>query len=135
MMASISEIEGIGPKNAEKLNTVGIKTVEKLLEMGASPKGRKEIAEKTGIGEVSILEWVNRADLFRIKGVGEEFSDLLEAAGVDTVKELAQRKPDNLLAKLTEVNMEKKLVRRMPVLSAVTDWVKQAKELPRIVTY
>ncbi|QNT77071.1 DUF4332 domain-containing protein [Dehalogenimonas etheniformans] len=134
-MASISEIEGIGPKNAEKLNTVGIKTVEKLLEMGASPKGRKEIAEKTGIGEVSILEWVNRADLFRIKGVGEEFSDLLEAAGVDTVKELAQRKPDNLLAKLTEVNMEKKLVRRMPVLSAVTDWVKQAKELPRIVTY
>ncbi|XUX00380.1 MAG: DUF4332 domain-containing protein [Dehalogenimonas sp.] len=134
-MASISKIEGIGPKNAEKLNTVGIKTVEKLLEMGASPKGRKEIAEKTGISEGSILEWVNRADLFRIKGVGEEFSDLLEAAGIDTVKELAQRKPDNLLAKLTEVNMEKKLVRRMPVLSAVTDWVKQAKELPRIVTY
>jgi len=134
-MASISKIEGIGPKYAEKLTGMGIKTVEKLLEMGASPKGRKEIAEKSGISDALVLEWVNRADLFRIKGVGEEFSDLLEAAGVDTVKELAQRKPDNLLVKLAEVNMEKKLVRRMPVLSAVTDWVKQAKELPRIVTY
>lgn len=134
-MANISKIEGVGPKYAEKLAATGIKTVEKLLEMGASPKGRKEIAEKTGISDLLVLEWVNRADLFRIKGVGEEFSDLLEAAGVDTVKELAQRKPDNLLAKLAEVNTAKNLVRRMPVLSAVTDWVKQAKELPRVVTY
>lgn len=134
-MSGIAEIEGIGPKYAEKLKANGITSVEKLLTAGATSKGRKEIAEKTQISDALILEWVNRADLFRIKGVGEEFSDLLEAAGVDTVKELAQRKPENLLAKLTEVNLEKKLVRRMPVLNAVTDWVKQAKELPRVVEY
>jgi predicted flap endonuclease-1-like 5' DNA nuclease len=134
-MANISKIEGIGPKYAENLKAIGITSVEKLLTAGATSKGRKEIAEKTQISDALVLEWVNRADLFRIKGVGEEFSDLLEAAGVDTIKELAQRKPDNLLAKLTEVNKEKNLVRRMPVLTAVTDWVKQAKELPRVVTH
>ncbi|XUX00687.1 MAG: DUF4332 domain-containing protein [Dehalogenimonas sp.] len=134
-MAKIADIEGIGPKYAEKLKAVGATTIEKLLAMGATVKGRKDLAEKSQISEALILEWVNRSDLYRIKGVGEEFSDLLEASGVDTVKELAQRKPENLLAKMTEVNMEKKLVRRMPVLSAVTDWVRQAKALPRVVEY
>ncbi|QNT75257.1 DUF4332 domain-containing protein [Dehalogenimonas etheniformans] len=134
-MSSIVEIEGIGPKFAEKLKAIGINTVEKLLTSGASAKGRKELAEKTQISDALILEWVNRADLFRIKGVGEEFSDLLEAAGVDTVKELAQRKPENLLAKLVEVNKEKQLVRRLPYATSVADWVKQAKELPRVVEY
>jgi predicted flap endonuclease-1-like 5' DNA nuclease len=87
------------------------------------------------ISDKLILEWVNLADLFRIKGIGEEYSDLLEEAGVDTVPELAQRNPANLLQKLVEVNEEKKLVRRLPVLSQVEDWVKQAKDLPRIVEY
>ncbi len=134
-MAGIAQIEGIGPKYAELLKANGITSVEKLLTAGATTKARKEIAEKTSISETLILEWVNRADLFRIKGIGEEFSDLLEAAGVDTVKELAQRKPENLLAKLAEVNKAKSLVRRMPYLTSVTDWIKQAKALPRIVEY
>lgn len=134
-MANIAKIEGVGAKYAEKLNMAGVKTVEALLEKGATRKGRKDLAEKTSISEVLILEWVNRADLFRIKGIGEEFSDLLEASGVDTVKELAQRKPDNLMMKLVEVNEQKKLVRRMPYPAAVADWVKQAKELPRVVEY
>jgi len=134
-MASIADIEGIGPAYAEKLKAAGVKTVEGLLEKGASRKGRKDMAEKTGISEKLILEWVNLADLFRIKGIGEEYSDLLEEAGVDTVAELAQRKADNLHAKLEEVNSAKKLVRRTPTLDAVKDWVEQAKKLPRMVEY
>ncbi|MBN1368617.1 MAG: DUF4332 domain-containing protein [Dehalococcoidaceae bacterium] len=134
-MASIADIEGIGPVYAEKLKAAGIKTVEGMLEKGASRKGRKEIAESTGISDKLILEWVNLADLFRIKGIGEEYSDLLEEAGVDTVAELAQRKADNLHAKLEEVNNTKKLVRRTPTLDAVKGWVEQAKKLPRVVEY
>ena len=95
-MASISSIEGIGPKFSEKLAEAGVKTTEKLLEAGASKSGRKKLAEASGIDEKKILRWVNMADLFRIKGVGEEFSDLLEAAGVDTVKELRNRNAENL---------------------------------------
>lgn len=134
-MASIVEIEGIGPVYREKLIAYGIKTVEGLLKAGASPSGRAEIEKGSGISKTLILEWVNHADLFRIKGVSEEYSDLLEEAGVDTVVELAQRKADNLYAKLKEVNMEKKLVRRLPSERQVGDWVSQAKSLPRIVTY
>ena len=134
-MASIADIEGIGPAYAEKLKAAGVKTVEGLLEKGASRKGRKEIAEQTGISDTLILEWVNLADLFRIKGIGEEYSDLLEEAGVDTVAELAQRNADNLFAKLEEVNNAKKLVRRTPTQDAVKDWVEQAKKLPRVVEY
>ncbi len=134
-MAKISDIEGIGPAYAEKLSKAEIKTVEKLLEKGASRKGRKDLAGITGISDTLILEWVNRADLFRIKGIGEEFSDLLEAAGVDTVKELAQRNAENLVAKIEEVNSQKKLVRRLPTLDAVKDWIEQAKKLPRVVEY
>ena len=134
-MTSVVEIEGIGPAYAEKLKQSGIATIEALLEEGASPKGRQELAEKTGISPALILRWVNHADLFRIKGVGSEYSELLEASGVDTVPELAQRNPENLYLKLIEVNQEKKLVRRPPTQSQVKDWVQQAKQLARVVTY
>jgi len=134
-MAKISDIEGIGPKYAELLAKEGIRTVEGLLKVAAKSKDRKKLSEVLQISDKLILEWVNLADLFRIKGIGEEYSDLLEEAGVDTVPELAQRKPENLLQKLVEVNEAKKLVRRLPVLSQVEAWVKQAKDLPRIVEY
>lgn len=134
-MAKLIAIEGIGQVYADKLAAAGLATTEALLKQGASPKGREALAEKTGISGHLILEWVNRADLFRIKGVGEEYSDLLEAAGVDTVPELAQRNAENLHTKLAEVNAAKKLVRRLPTQSQVADWVGQAKELPRAITY
>ena len=101
----------------------------------ATPAGRKSIAADTGISEKLILRWVNMADLFRIKGVGEEYSDLLEAAGVDTVPELAQRNAENLHQKVEEVNAKKKLVRRVPSLKEIEDWTGQAKKLPRKVNY
>lgn len=134
-MAKIIDVEGIGKVYAEKLKEAGLSTVEALLKMGASPHGRKEIEEKTGISHKLILEWVNLADLFRIQGIGEEYSDLLEEAGVDTVVELAQRNAENLHQKLVEINQQKKLVRQVPGLSQVTKWVEQAKILPRVVTY
>jgi len=131
----IEEIEGIGPAYAEKLIGAGIKTTDDLLEAGSTPKGRKNLAKNTGISGKLILEWVNLADLFRIKGVGEEYSDLLEEAGVDTVVELSKRVADNLHAKMLEVNEEKKLVRRPPTLNEVKQWIEQAKKLPRKVEY
>jgi predicted flap endonuclease-1-like 5' DNA nuclease len=134
-MTRIIDIEGIGKTHAETLTANGISTVEELLEAGSTPKGRKDLAEKTGISGKLILEWVNRCDLFRINGVGEEYGDLLEVAGVDTVPELAQRNPANLYQTIVEVNEEKELVRRMPSESQVEDWINQAKQLPRIVTY
>ena len=99
-MAKLLDIEGVGPAFAEKLSKVGLKTTASLLKAGATPQGRKKLAETTGISDKLILEWVNLADLFRIKGIGEEYSDLLEEAGVDTVPELAQRKAENLILKL-----------------------------------
>lgn len=134
-MANIVEIEGIGPTYAAKLNAAGVKTTDDLLNAGSLPNGREELAEKTGISATLILEWVNLADLFRIKGVGEEYSDLLEEAGVDTVVELSRRNPENLHAKIIEVNEEKKLVRRPPTLNNVRSWIEQAKTLPRVVEY
>jgi len=134
-MTALVDIEGIGETYAAKLASDGVTTVEKLLEMGSTPKGRKNLAEKSGISDALILKWVNHCDLFRIKGVAGEYSELLEAAGVDTVVELAQRKPENLLTKMQEVNAAKKVVRHMPVLTQVTGWVEQAKQLPRIITY
>ncbi|MCX8183287.1 MAG: DUF4332 domain-containing protein [Crenarchaeota archaeon] len=134
-MQKIEKIEGIGPEYAKKLLEAGIKTTDDLLKAAGSKDGRKMLAEKTGISEKLILEWVNLADLFRIKGIGEEYSDLLEEAGVDTIAELAKRDPANLHAKILEINKEKKLVRRPPTLEQVTDWVKQAKKLPRKVEY
>ena len=132
---SIEKIEGIGAVYAGKLAPLGIKTTEALLEKGASPQGRKEIAEKSDISSKLILRWINMADLFRIKGIGEEYSDLLEAAGVDTVPELAQRNPENLHEKMAEVNEKKKLVRQLPGKQMVSDWVAEAKKLPRVMTY
>ncbi len=134
-MASIDAIEGIGHKYATTLRKASIRTTEKLLKVGATRKGRKGIAERTRISERLVLEWVNRADLMRVKGVGEEYSDLLEAAGVDTVKELRRRNAGNLLATMIEVNSKKKLVRRLPTESMVERWVDHAKSIDPIVTY
>ncbi len=134
-MAKIIDIEGIGPVFAEKLGKLGIRSTEALLEQAASAKGRKDVAEKTGLKESLLLEWVNRADLFRIKGIGSEYSDLLEAAGVDSVPELAMRKPENLLQKIVEVNQAKKLVRKLPTIKQVSAWVEMAKTLPKLVTH
>ena len=131
----IDDIEGIGPAYAEKLMAVGIITVEGLLKAGATAKGRAELAEKSGISGSLILEWTNAADLYRIKGVGQEYADLLEEAGVDTVVELSKRVPANLHKKILEVNEAKKLVRRPPSEKMVAGWVAQAKELPRVVSY
>lgn len=134
-MTKLEVIEGIGPTFAEKLREAGFGSVEVLLEAGTTPEGRKEIQNASGIGAEFILDWVNRADMMRIRGVGEEYSDLLEKGGVDTVVELAQRNPGNLYEKLMEVNAEKRLVRRPPSRGMVEEWVKQAKALPRVVSY
>ncbi len=131
----LTDIEGIGPVFAEKLGDLGLKTTDDLLKVGASPKGREDLALASGISGKLILRWVNMADLFRIKGVGEQYSDLLEAAGVDTVPELAQRRADNLTLKMAEVNEEKQLVRRRPTEDEVAGWIESAKSLPRVVTY
>ena len=134
-MANLLKVEGIGETYAKKLVGAGVKNTDALLEMGATKKGREEIAEKSGISGKLVLEWVNHVDLFRIKGVGEEYADLLEEAGVDTVPELAQRKPENLHKKMVDVNGEKKLVRQLPSENQVRSWVEQAKVLPRKVFY
>ena len=134
-MTTLETIEGIGVIYAEKLRSAGIRSVEGLLKAGDTPGGRKELEEVTGIGHEYILDWVNRADLMRVRGVGEEYSDLLEKAGVDTVVELAQRNPDNLHKKMMEVNAEKRLVRRPPTPSMVARWVEHARALPRVVSY
>jgi predicted flap endonuclease-1-like 5' DNA nuclease len=133
--SNLEYIEGVGPVYAAKLNEIGINTLDDLLEKGADPKGRQEIAESTGISHTLVLKWVNQVDLFRINGVGSEYAELLEMAGVDTVVELSTRNPENLFAALESVNEEKKLVRKLPVLSQVQDWVEQAKGLPRKINY
>ena len=132
---NISKIEGIGPAYAAKLDEQGIKTTEGLLKAAASRKGRQLLSEQTGLSNHQILEWVNRADLMRVKGIGEEYSDLLEAAGVDTVKELANRNPDNLHQTLIKTNAEKRLVRREPALNEVKSWVNESKRLPAVISY
>jgi predicted flap endonuclease-1-like 5' DNA nuclease len=134
-MANLLKIEGIGAVYATKLAEAGITTTQGLLKAGSNPKGRKALSEKTGIGEKLILEWVNLADLFRIKGVGEEYSDLLEEAEIDTMKELRNRNPENLFNALKATNAEKRLVRRLPSLSEVKNWVEQAKSLEPLITY
>ncbi|MBS1713450.1 MAG: DUF4332 domain-containing protein [Armatimonadetes bacterium] len=134
-MGNVKDIEGIGGAFAEKLEAAGVKTEDQLLQAGATQKGREELSGKSGIPESKILEWVNRADLARIKGVGSEYADLLEASGVDSVPELAQRNGANLHAKMAEINAAKNLVRSMPSESVVSDWVEQAKALPKIVTH
>ena len=131
----IIDIEGIGPAYAAKLAKAGVRTVEGLLKEGATAKGRKEIAEASGVDQTLILGWVNRADLYRIKGVGAQYSDLLEKAGVDTVVELSKRVAGHLYKKMEEVNLAKNLVNGMPGVKKVEDWIEQAKKLPRVVSY
>lgn len=134
-MARISSIEGIGNTYSDKMMKVGISTVEHLLELGATRQGRKALAEKLGVSDKLILNWVNKADLFRIKGVGSQYAGLLETAGVDSVPELAQRNPENLLVRMQEINDDRHLVRSMPYLKQVTKWVNRARELPRVVNH
>ncbi|MCC7102087.1 MAG: DUF4332 domain-containing protein [Fimbriimonadaceae bacterium] len=134
-MANIKDIEGIGASFAEKLATVGITTSDHLLEQGASKAGRVKIATDSDVSETLVLKWVNRADLARIHGIGSEYADLLEASGVDSVPELAQRNADNLHAKMEEVNGAKNLVRALPSLTSVEKWVAEAKTLDRLVTH
>ncbi len=135
MSYKIEKIEGIGPAYAAKLAEQGIKTTADYLAKAADAKGRKTLAEATGISPALILRWANQADLMRITGVGEEFAELLEKAGVDTVKELKMRNPQNLTAAMEAVNAEKKLVRRIPALSEVEKWIEQAKTLEPMISH
>lgn len=135
MRYPIIDIEGIGPSYTKKLKKIGINRTDQLLERGASPKGRKQLAADSGITEKMILKWTNMADLMRINGVAEEYSELLEAAGVDTVKELRNRNATNLTVAMKEVNAKKKLVRLVPGEKSVTKWVAQAKKLKPMMTY
>lgn len=135
MTYKIIDIEGIGPVYAEKLVAAGIDTAEKLLEKCKKPAGRKALEEETGISGKLILRWTNHADLYRINGVGPQFAELLEAAGVDTVKELKHRVPANLHPKLEEVNAAKNLVNRVPALKEVEKMVEQAKEMEGVIEY
>jgi len=134
-MTRLMEIEGVGETYSHKLVDAGIRSTEQLLENCATPKARKMLAEKAGISETLLLKWVNMADLFRIKGIGQEYSELLEAAGIDTVPELAQRNAGNLHMLLVEINGRRKLVRRMPTEDEVREWIAQAKTLPRMINY
>ncbi len=134
-MAALTTIEGIGPKLADKLKAAGVGSVEKLLEHGASKKGRVELAASAGMGEAQVARFVKHADLMRIKGIGGEYAELLEAAGVDSVPELAQRNSDNLHAKITEINEEKSLVRSVASAKQVAGWVDQAENLPKMITH
>ncbi len=135
MSYSIDEIEGIGANRAKKLRAAGIKTTAALLAAGGTPKGRKALEESTGLSGVRILEWCNHADLMRITGVGKQFAELLEAAGVDTVKELRNRNAANLAAAMKTTNAKKKLSRTSPSASMVEKWVKQAKGLKPAIKY
>jgi predicted flap endonuclease-1-like 5' DNA nuclease len=132
---NIIDVEGIGPVYAEQLTAVAVHTTDDLLERGATEKGREDLEKVSGIGHALILKWVNRVDLYRIKGIGSEYSDLLEIAGVDTVPELAQRNAANLTETLAEANAARNLVRKLPTLEQVADWIAQAKQLPRVVQY
>ena len=134
-MSKLSIIEGIGPAYEEKLKAAGINSIEELLEECATKKGRKELSEKTELSEKLILKWANHADLMRINGVGGEYAELLEAAGVDTIPELAQRKAKKLFKKKLEINEEKSLVKKTPSQSQVEKWVEEAGTLPRKLNY
>jgi len=131
----IEEIEGVGPAYALKLTEAGVATVEALLEQGGAAKGRASLAEKTGISEKLILRWVNHADLIRIKGVGPQYAELLEAAGVDTVKELRNRNAANLTTKLVEINEAKNIAGTTPSAKQVEGWIEEAKTLEPKVSH
>ncbi len=134
-MAKLEDIEGIGPNYANKLRAAGIGSQKKLLEAGSTPAGRRRIQKDTGLSAKLVLKWVNRADLARVRGVGEEYADLLEVAGVDTVPELARRNAQNLYERMSALNASRKLVRAIPPLAKVQAWTLQAKDLPRAIHY
>ncbi|MFN8399543.1 MAG: DUF4332 domain-containing protein [Anaerolineales bacterium] len=134
-MPTLKDIEGIGPVNAAKLNKAGVRGLNGLLKLGATRKGRQEISKATGINAKVILEWVNRADLFRVKGIGGQYSDLLEAAGVDTAVELSKRQPESLLEAMKKANAKLNKVNQVPGLSNVKAWIKNAKSLKRVIEY
>ena len=135
MARNIESIEGVGTKIGEAFRSAGIRNVEQLLEAGADRASRRALAEKTGISEARVLGFVNMADLFRINGVASQYAELLEGAGVDTVKELKNRNAENLTEKMTEINGKKGLVRRAPSVKVVSGWISQAKSLPPKVSY
>lgn len=135
MSYPITDIEGIGADEAKTLKSVGIRTTTSLLEAAKSPKGRKQLSTKTGVDEKRILRWANMADRMRIKGVGEEYAELLRAAGVDTVKELKYRNPAKLAKAMADANVKRKLVRFLPSDKLVVRWVEHAKKLPLKITY
>jgi predicted flap endonuclease-1-like 5' DNA nuclease len=134
MTYPITDIAGIGP-DAAMLRSVGIRTTAKLLEAAKTPRGRQQLALKTGIDEKRILRWANMADRMRIKGVGEDYAELLQAAGVDTVKELKYRNPAKLAKAMAEANAKRKLVRVLPSDRAVERWIEQAKRLQLKISY
>lgn len=134
-MPTLKDIEGIGPVNAAKLNKAGVRGLNGLLKLGATRKGRQDISKATGINAKVILEWVNRADLFRVKGIGGQYSDLLEAAGVDTAVELSKRQPEALLEAMKKANAKLNKVNQVPGLSNVKAWIKNAKSLKRVIEY
>jgi len=134
-MAKLEAMEGIGPQYAAQLRQAGVRSTGDLLKKGTNPEGRNELNARSGISPKLILEWINHADLFRIKGVGEEYADLLEESGVDTVVELARRKPEALIEAMKKVNEKKKLVRALPSQKKVTSWIAQVKKLPRVIKY
>lgn len=135
MAKKIEDIEGVGPAYGAKLRAAGCRSVGQLLEMGCTKQGRKKIAEKTGLSESNILKWVNHADLFRVKGIASQYAELLECAGVDTVKELRNRNADNLAAAMADINKAKRLVRNVPSAKVVSGWVAQAKILAPMVKH
>ncbi len=135
MAKKIEDIEGIGPSYGAKLRAAGCRSVGQLLEMGCTKGGRKKIAEKTGLSEGNILKWVNHADLFRVKGIASQYAELLECAGVDTVKELRNRNADNLAETMADINKSKRLVRNVPSAKVVSGWVAQAKVLQPMVKH
>jgi len=131
----IEDVEGIGSVTGEKMRSCGIKDTDALLKAACTPKQRKELAEKTGLSEAQVLKYANMVDLYRVKGIGSEYSELLEAAGVDTVPELARRNAANLAKAMAEVNQAKQLVRRLPTETEVARWIEEAKTLPRMLEY
>lgn len=135
MGTPMAQMRGITVDISAKLKEKGLKDIDLYLEAVKTPKQRKELAKELGIDEKAVLELANRADLARVKGIGEVFADLLENAGIDTIKELSKRVPENLHAKLLEINADKKLSGRQPTLDMVKDWVAQAKDLPKLLEY
>lgn len=134
-MASIDAIEGMRHAEATKLRKARVRTTEALLKTASTRTGRRQLSAKTGIPEKEILQWVNRADLMRVKGIGSEYADLLEVAGVDTIRELRRRNPSNLLETLIVLNTRKRLVRRLPTEGMVSAWIEEAKAVDPVVAY